>query len=46
MKKKLINLIFYKIFYINLKDMFGLVFSEKSRRRIKIIMNSNEFIWN
>lgn len=42
----MINLIFYKIPYITLTDMFGLVFSEKSRRRTKTIMNSNEPTWN
>lgn len=42
----MINLIFYKIPYVTLTDMFGLVFSEKSRRRTKTIMNSNEPTWN
>lgn len=45
-KKRVINLIFYKIPYVTLTDMFGLVFSEKSRRRTKTIMNSNEPTWN
>lgn len=42
----MINLIFYKIPYVTMTDMFGLVFSEKSRRRTKTIMNSNEPTWN
>lgn len=45
-KKRVINLIFYKIPYVTLTDVFGLVFSEKSRRRTKTIMNSNEPTWN